>query len=101
MTLIANGVTGHAAPALVDEDTRTGLAGTSAPSGSVIPYVADVYATLRMNLTADIAHRIACLDGAPVRAEHDRTRCRYCGVPVAAHDIPGDPGDPPTYRTPM
>ncbi|GAB3212517.1 hypothetical protein [Nocardia tengchongensis] len=60
--------------------------------------VTNIYAELRMKLQAVIGREIACRDGAPVRADHDSTRCVYCGVQVDAHQIPGDPGDPDTYQ---
>jgi hypothetical protein len=49
-----------------------------------------------VGLASNIAHETACLDGAPVRADHDHTRCRFCGLLAAEHEVPGDDG--PVYQ---
>jgi len=58
--------------------------------------VSEIYADLHMALARNIAHETACLDGTPVRADHDHDRCRYCGLLATEHEVPGDSG--PTYQ---
>jgi hypothetical protein len=57
---------------------------------------AEIYADLHVHLASNIAHETACRDGAPVRADHDHDRCRFCGLLATEHEVPGDDG--PTYQ---
>ncbi|MEU6261741.1 hypothetical protein [Saccharopolyspora shandongensis] len=87
-----------AAELVVVDEARTHAMGQAVGPGADAERVSEVYAQLRVSLMRDIGHRTACLDGTPVRADHDRTRCRWCGVPAVDHETPGDPGDPPPYQ---
>ncbi|MGR6919150.1 hypothetical protein ACU635_33295 [[Actinomadura] parvosata] len=53
--------------------------------------VARIYGKLRVELCVDIAHRIACEDGTPVRAEHNIKWCVRCGEKWDVHDGNGTP----------
>ena len=59
--------------------------------------ILEIYAELHVGLARNIAHETACRDGAPVRADHDHNRCRFCGLLATEHEVPGDDG--PTYQT--
>ncbi|QYC44685.1 hypothetical protein Nocox_35630 [Nonomuraea coxensis DSM 45129] len=49
-------------------------------------YVSETYGLLRLQLAVDIAARLACADGAPIRAEHSALTCRACGRLWDTHD---------------
>jgi tRNA U54 and U55 pseudouridine synthase Pus10 len=50
-------------------------------------HVARVFARLRLALGRDIALRVACQDGTPVRAEHDLKKCQWCGKRWDDHPV--------------
>jgi hypothetical protein len=64
--------------------------------GTSAERVSEIYADLHVHLAQNIAHETACLDGAPVRADHDHDRCRFCGLLASEHEVPGDDG--PVYQ---
>ena len=55
--------------------------------------VARIYGKLRVELAVRVAHRVACEDGTPVRAEHDIKVCVWCGARWDVHDGNGTPSD--------
>lgn len=64
-----------------------------APGGEAdCDLVARTYANLHSLVGARLAMRIACEDGTPLRAEHDRRLCRWCGLKWDQHTVPSMAG---------
>ncbi|MFB4273053.1 hypothetical protein [Nonomuraea sp. GTA35] len=78
---------------VVDPHTDQHAMGQAIPAdrATEVAYVAEVFARLRLKLGEDIALRMACEDGTPVRAEHDRSKCRWCGAHWNEHTGNGTP----------
>ena len=53
--------------------------------------VSSTYGGLHIDLGVRIARRIACEDGTPVRAAHNKTMCTWCGAKWFAHEGNGTP----------
>jgi hypothetical protein len=72
---------------VIDVHTTEHAMGEAIPAGQMhdTDHVARVFARLRLALGRDIALRVACQDGTPVRAEHDLKRCQWCGKPWDDH----------------
>lgn len=51
-------------------------------------YVIETYSQLRQQLALDIAARLACAEGTPIRAEHSSLLCRACGKRWDRHPAP-------------
>ena len=64
---------------------RPRCVGQAIAPGTSAERVSEIYASLHMLLATDIGHETACLDGAPVRADHDPDRCRFCGLLATEH----------------
>ena len=56
----------------------------------------EIYADLHIHLARNIAHETACLDGTPVRANHDHDRCRFWGLLASEYEVSGEHG--PIYQ---
>lgn len=78
---------------VVSDDHQAAHGGT-APDAALRERLAELY----LSLGRELATRNACHDGAPVRADHDQTLCRWCGVAADDHEVPGDSGDPAPYQ---
>ena len=75
-----------------DGPDRPRYIGQGIGPGTSAGRTSEIYADLHVHLARTIAHETACLDGAPVRADHDHDRCRFCGLLAAEHEVPGDDG---------
>ncbi|NRQ34494.1 hypothetical protein HII36_21965 [Nonomuraea sp. NN258] len=70
---------------VLDKD-RTQLAGQRIAIEAAIDR--DLVATTYAALHAHVVSRTACADGTPLRAEHDRRLCRWCGLKRDEHFAP-------------
>jgi hypothetical protein len=75
---------------VVIDAERTQLAGQwiAARDEADRDLVARTYATLHSLVGAQVTSRTACEDGTPLRAEHDRRLCRWCGLKWDEHTMP-------------
>lgn len=72
---------------VVDPHTDQHAMGQAVPDYRVNDpaYVSEVFGRLRLMLGEEIAARLACEDGTPVRAEHSSPVCRWCGKRCDEH----------------
>ncbi|MGI5286621.1 hypothetical protein ACQEVF_25235 [Nonomuraea polychroma] len=78
---------------VIDPHTNQHAMGQAIPADRVTDagYVSKVFGNLRLKLAEDIALRMACEDGTPVRADHDRSKCCWCGKRWNEHTGKGTP----------
>jgi hypothetical protein len=81
---------------VIDAHTAEHAMGQAIPAEQMhdTDHVARVFARLRLALGRDIALRVACQDGTPVRAEHDLKRCQWCGKAADDHPVQHEDPDP-------
>lgn len=73
---------------VIDEHTDQHAMGQAIPDYRIhdAAYVSEVFGRLRLKLAEDIAMRVGCEDGTPVRAEHSALVCSWCGKRWDEHE---------------